>query len=211
MSSATRKKTGSGAAGRAARPEATETTAVDTPPPMVTLTGGYQVPERFTVQMVRRLRGTSIWCQVSVEMVSGRPHVRSLAIARPAGAPPLSPADLARAGDLTELVDYAVREEARRHAPPLVWTSAEPPAEVPLGELMDWTAGKLGEQEAEALTAAKTARHRGRVTHADLVRVLDLYHRNGVPAIMEDFGVAERQARRLLARARKEASSEQQR
>ena len=106
MSPATRKKTGADATS------------------MTPLTGGFQVPERFTTSPPLVHRYIRVQCQVSVEMIGGRPHVRALAIE--ATGPPLSPADLAKL-DLTQMLDAAVQQEARKQAPPLEWASAKDP------------------------------------------------------------------------------------
>jgi hypothetical protein len=166
---------------------------------MTPLTGGFQVPERFTTSPPLVHRYIRVQCQVSVEMIGGRPHVRALAIE--ATGPPLSPADLAKL-DLTQMLDAAVQQEARKHAPPLEWASAKDP--VPFSEFVASAPGQAGQQEADALAAARAARHRRRVTPTDLTRVLDTFNRKGIHGVEDEFGVAERQARRLLARARKE-------
>lgn len=63
--------------------------------------------------------------------------------------------------------------------------------------------------ERGALTAARSPRRgasrgRPRITPEDLRRVLDIYAAKGVDGIMRELGYGERNARRLLARARKE-------
>jgi hypothetical protein len=171
---------------------------------LVPLRDGYQVPERFTAQMVRRVHHAPVWCRIDVEMVSGKPNARALAITRNPQDPPLSPADLASLS-LTEVLDYAVRDEARRHTPPVKWTRDDD-ASVGLQSFLGEVTSRLDTDAAGALTAARKARdgRRGRITPGDLEHVRDLYERGGVAAIMAERGCGERQARRLLSRARKE-------
>src|SRR5262245_55529803 len=155
--------------------------ASTTPPepavPLVPLSGGFQVPERFTAQMVRRVHNAPVWCRIDVEMINGRQHVRALTITRNPQDPPLSPADLANL-NLTELLDYTVRDEARRHAPSLKWTrDDDTPVHFPsFQSLQDETLSQLDQQAADALTAAQKARdgRRGRITPADLEHIRDL-------------------------------------
>jgi hypothetical protein len=88
-----------------------------------------------------------------------------------------------------ELVDYPLAEWLRRAIQAVAYKRA--------GEQDDWKA--LGR-------AARQNTRKRRITPDDLRRVLDLYERAGVQAVMAERETTERNAFRLIARARKELS-----
>jgi hypothetical protein len=174
---------------------------------MVDLTGGWRVPERFTIRLVARLRRVPVQAEVCVEVPGGQPHIRALAIAAAPGTGPLSAADLAEL-DLSDLLNRAIQQEARQHTLSQ-WQLDESDTPIPLGSFLGWARDQAAADDAAALTAARTAtsRDRRRITAADLRRVLDIHAAKGIQGVMDDLGYSERNARRLLARARKELPS----
>jgi hypothetical protein len=168
--------------------------------------GGFQVPARFTIQMHSRVRRTPVSAEVAVEMVDGEPHVRALALGvRGSEARPLSAADLS-AISLKDLLDSAVVRTALEHTP-MRWEPGDD-GPVSLGAFTGWVREQQAADEGAALTAARASRDRRRITPDDLRRVLAIHAAKGVEGIMGELGYSERNARRLLARARKELRSE---
>jgi len=167
---------------------------------MIPIGGGFQVPERFTTSPPLVHRARRARCQVAVEMVGGKPRIRGLAI-ESTGPRPLTAADLA-AMDWAALLDAAVQQEARKYTPPLEWAGGKDPT-----DLAAFTGGmlnQLDQQSTETLAAARSARHPRRFPAADLARLLTIHADKGIEGVKAEFSVSERQAYRLLDRARKE-------
>lgn len=169
---------------------------------MVTLPGGYRVPAVFTSDLHGRAGRTPVSALLTVEITDdGRPHLRELALAVPDG-PPLPASDLDGIS-LTELLDSAVRDQVLRHNP-VRWSAGEGPMR--LGAFLGQAREHFAAGERAATVAARAARDRRSVTPDLLRRVLDLYDRKGIGAVMDELNYSERNARRLLARARTELS-----
>jgi hypothetical protein len=168
---------------------------------MVSLPGGFRVPEQFPIRLAGRARRVPVQAHVAVEMHGDRPHVRALAIWA-SGSGPLAAADLA-ALDLPGLLDAAVQQAALQHTP-MRWQPDQTDTPAQLGVFLGWASEQWAADERAALASARTARDRRRVTPADLRRVLDVHAAKGIEGVRAELGYSERNARRLLARARKE-------
>jgi hypothetical protein len=168
---------------------------------MVSLPGGFQVPGRFMIRLRGRARRTPVECQAAVEMISGKPYVRALAfeVRDPQGRG-LSAADLA-ALSLVQVLDAAVQQAALEHTP-MAWARDDTPADLP--SFTGWVRAQWEADSAAALTAARSVRDRHRITADDLRRVRDIHAAKGIEGVMAELGYSERNARRLLARARRE-------
>jgi hypothetical protein len=171
---------------------------------MVSLPGGFRVPGHFMIRLRGRARRTPVDCQAAIEMIDGKPHMRALAFeVRDPQARPLSAADLAEL-NLVQVLDAAVRQEALHHTP-MEWDwvqDDEAPAD--LRSFMGEAAARLEAHSGAALTAARSARDRRRITAEDLRQVRDIHAAKGIAGVMDELGYSERNAWRLLARARKE-------
>lgn len=158
------------------------------------------MPARFAIQLRTRVRHTWIRAAVDIEVVNGEPHMRVLTLAGEGGEP-LSAAVLSKLS-LTDILHRAVQQKALEITP-VHWEPSGP-------EPITWGAFKaqlisaIEADERAALTAARSATNRRRVTPDLLRRVLAVYEAKGVDGIIDDLGYSERNARRLLARARKE-------
>ncbi len=102
-------------------------------------------------------------------------------------------------GDLRDvpwatIVDYAVGIAAAECTRPEPHRLIPPPEEYD-----DWQ-----ETVRRGAVVASTQRRRRTVTPELLARVLDLYASGGVPLLRKELNMSDRNARRLLARARKE-------
>jgi hypothetical protein len=169
---------------------------------MVPLRGGFRVPGRFTIRLRGRARRTPVEVEAAVEMIDGKAHMRGLAIVA-GDTRPLSAADLS-ALDLVQIFDSAVQQAALAHTP-MEWKQAPgDDAPVPLPAFTGWVREQQAADAGAALTAARSARDRRRITDSDLRRVLDIHAAKGIEGVMAELGYSERNARRLLARARKE-------
>lgn len=168
---------------------------------MVALGRGFQVPGRFTSRLQKRIRRTLVTAEADIEMLNGEPRVRAIALAVPGGGRPLTPAELSEIS-LKDILDSAVTHAALE-ATPMQW---EPGGDgpVPLASFMTWVREQSAADERSALAAARSARDRRRVTPEVLRRVLDIHADKGVQGVMDELNYSERNARRLLARARKE-------
>jgi hypothetical protein len=169
---------------------------------MVALARGYQVPEHFTGQVQRQVGRTLVSAEVTVEMIDGKPYVRALAFGvRDPAARPLPAADLSEIS-LRDILDSAMVYAAMQHTP-LRW-QPETDAPVFISSFTRWAREQWTAHERGALDAARAARSQRRITPDDLRRVLAIHATKGVEGIMNELGYSERNARRLLARARKE-------
>lgn len=163
--------------------------------------GGFRVPARFRRQLRKRVRRVWVRAAVEVEVVDGEPQMRALALWGENGEP-LSAAVLSVLG-VTDILHRAVQQEAIEHTP-MLWEPAEDGA-VTLGSMMAQLAGQQAADEHAALTAARSATNRRRITQDLLRRVLATYDAEGIGGLTNGpLHYSERNARRLLARARKE-------
>lgn len=170
---------------------------------MTTLPGGWRVPNSFTIRLLGQVRRTPVEAEVAVEMIGGTHYLRALALAARDPAKPLSAADLADI-NLVLVLDWAVREKAREQTT-REWVLDEDPASFnSFGAFKGWVLAKADADAAAALSAVRSARTRRRITPADLRRVLDVHAAKGIGGLMTELGYSERNAYRLLARARKE-------
>ncbi len=163
---------------------------------MVRLPGGEVVPESFTAVVVLPEKGLR-W-DVGVAMVDGRPHAQW--VMTRSKQRPMSP-ELLREIDLVAVLDAAVQHMARRQA-------HGSDVSVAFSEL-DQAEGEEGfarllDREDDSRAPARAARRRRNVTPELLSRVLELYEKGGIHVVMDEFDYSERNARRLIARARKE-------
>jgi hypothetical protein len=165
----------------------------------VSLPGGFQVPARFTIRLHGRVRRTPVECQVAVEMLGGKAHVRALAFeVRDPKAKPLSAADLAGL-NLTQVLDAAVQQAALEYTP-REWVHDGSATDLPT--FLGWVHDQADADSAAALSAARSARERRRITPDDLRRVYEIHDAEGIEGVMDKLKYSERNARRLLARAR---------
>jgi hypothetical protein len=165
----------------------------------VALTGGFQVPARFTIRLRGRVRRTPVECQAAVEMLGGKAHVRALAFeVRDPKARPLSAEDLAGL-NLTQVLDAAVQQAALEHTP-MQWTRED--SETDPASFLGWVRDQWDADSAAVIPAARSARERRRITLDDLRKVLDIHDAEGIEGVMARLKYSERNARRLLARAR---------
>ncbi len=109
--------------------------------------------------------------------------------------------ELLREIDLVAVLDAAVQHEARRQA-----LGSE--VSVASNELDQAEGGegfaRLLDGEDDLRARPRPARRRRNVTPELLSRVLELYEKSGIHVVMDEFDYSERNARRLIARARKE-------
>jgi hypothetical protein len=176
----------------------------DDQPQLVRLTGpgGFLVPERWTEQ--RRLDG-DIALTLSVVVIDGEPRVESAALHPEAGAA-LSPAAARRFG-LDAPLESSVRSRVLLNMAP-----DQPKLSAALGRAITTRTDVLDQDGmaaawAEAGREARSAVRRKRITSDDLRNVLDLYTEGGIHLVMSKLEYSERNARRLLSRARRELSS----
>jgi hypothetical protein len=169
---------------------------------MVQLPGGWQVPRRFTRRLLGRARRTPVECEIAVEVIDGTPHLRAVALAARDPQVPLSAADLAGLS-LTGILDEAMRQAQLEHTT-REWVLDDNQTAFTWPAFKDWVLEQTEADQAAALAAARTARSRRRITHADLRRVRDIHAAKGIPGVMVELGYSERNARRLWARAKKE-------
>jgi hypothetical protein len=152
---------------------------------LVDLGYGFKVRERFTA--TAPLPDRIGICRVTVRMDDGRPLVEHLELSLD---PALIAQQFAPLINIRELVDDSVRAEAINMTE-LHYT----PDEI--------TDRRMSRDFADALAAARQARWR-RVTPERLREVLDQFADGGISLVMQKQHTSERNARRLLARARKE-------
>jgi hypothetical protein len=158
---------------------------------LVQLPGGWFVPPEFTVQLGAIHHSESY--TVAVEMRGTRSHVRFVGII--ADGDPLSPERLDEIS-LAELVDAAVQQVALRYTPRKKFTLSE------VEEMGGRAIADVIEADLEHAHRAATSARRRRVTPERLAEVVELHEQGGVGAIMDTLHYSERNARRLLARAR---------
>jgi hypothetical protein len=160
---------------------------------MVSLPGGRQVRERFTSRIPIGENGAY---EVTIQMRDGKPHLEHFELDPEA---PIAPDELARV-DLVKLVDLAMIGEVLTHIPSRL---------ISLDEATDADIERLLQDLRRELSNVHSAVRRSRwrrVTPDFLRSVLDAYEAGdeGIKSVMKKFNYSERNARRLLARARKE-------
>ena len=152
------------------------------------------VPESFTAIVVLPEKGLR-W-DVGVAMVDGRPHAQW--VMTRSKQRPMSP-ELLREIDLVAVLDAAVQYEAGRQAHGSEVSVASSELDQAEGE-----GGFARLLDRDDSRAPRPARRRRNVTPELLTRVLELYEKSGIHVVMDEFDYSERNARRLIARARKE-------
>ena len=170
---------------------------------MVALPYGFTARRRFTQRI--KLRAIPASVDLDVEFIDGRPMLHAL------GATCDEPLEFGAVSHaLTPaLLDLAVRVEMLDHTEtPATFPGVTDPSE--LHELLSTQAGRREWREkerkwvVEADRSARASRDSRRVTSERLRRVLDLYETKGIGAVIESEHTTERNARRLIARARAE-------
>jgi hypothetical protein len=165
----------------------------------VSLPGEWAVPESFEAAWTT-LDEYRLRVRIGVHMIDGQPHVGYLVMGTDPADPHrrfLSDKDLRRV-DLVAMLDAAVRDAAWHTTPKPPITLAD------IEQLGGQGLFDLWMREFQsAHTAARRARRR-RITSELLAEVLELHEKGGIHLVMEELGYSERNARRLLARARKE-------
>jgi hypothetical protein len=146
---------------------------------------GFRVHRRFVVSTDGPAEGVAN-LTVAVEMVGGTPKVRMVIAQVGPDDPPVDVSTIAALID-SATVDDAVRTEA------LMWSSPSPRFRA------DGTS-----RPAAVARAVHAAQHRRHVTPSLLADVLSTYEAEGIHAVMTKLNYSERNARRLLARARAE-------
>lgn len=162
---------------------------------LVQLPGGWVVPERFEESLPPLRRSDSY--EIGVEMVGGRPYLASARIV--IDGPPIPPERVGKL-DLAGMIDAAVRQRAIATTPRQKYSLEELHAmgdEQGAEVLLD----AIRSGYAEATVAARRARRR-RITPELLGQVVELFDSKGIAGVMEELDYSERNARRLLARAR---------
>lgn len=138
-------------------------------------------------------------------MIDGEPYLRAVTVeVRDPEARPLSAADLAGYFSLVEVLDAAVQRAAQLHTPREWAWEPEDDNPVALKSLLGWAGEQAAADERAALAAARAAHDRRRITPDTLRQVLDIHAAKGIEGVMDEMRYSERNARRLLARARKE-------
>jgi hypothetical protein len=169
---------------------------------LVELAYTFQVPRQFTSRI--HLRDVSAVAEITIVMVEGMPKIRAWHVECSEPVPP----DLMKAVG-PALVDFAVREQALTYSVrPSSFPEAQSTEELLVASSTEEGRRRWNEDEkrwiASADRAARAARTKRRVTPERLARVRALYETGGIPAVIDETGGSERNARRLLARAKKE-------
>lgn len=176
----------------------------DNPPKLVRLTGpgGFVVPERWTTTSAIAPQAE---LALSVVVLAGDPHVESATIKSTKEGSALS-ADAVKRLGLAPALEAAVRSGVL-----LSMARDDPKVAAEVGRAITTGTDVLDGDDiaaawAEASRKARSAVRRPRITRDDLREVIELHAEGGIDLIRAKRGTTERNARRLLARARKELS-----
>lgn len=183
-------------------------------PDVVELENGTRVRERFAFVSWLTIDGKRIGYVGRVRVVDGEPELVELAITcteTDGGAPCALTASDLESVDLIEVLEGGVAAEALRHTARvrrLEVQALDDDETTPASEFGSEFAELLEEHYSSAVRKARTGK-RHRVTPLLLERVLELYAQpGGIRNVQRALQTSERNARRLVARARQEESPE---